>query len=393
MGSGARRFSVRAALFSAAMFMGIGIYVPFFPLWLAEKGMSGPEIATIIAAPLFVRIAFLPALAAFADRLPDLGTAAALYALVAALLLAPLAVFDGFWPILILSAGSLLFWNMLGPMSEAVILAGVTRHGLDYSRVRLWGSVGFIVASLLGAALLRRLPVDAVFVMILACFAFGIFAALALPRVSSRGVASEPFGLRRAFADPVLRRALIAGNLTLASHGAYYTFGSLYWQGQGLGDLTIGLLWAVSVIAEIVFFWCAKLLPAFGARSFIVAGAAGALLRWLLFPFALAPAAALALQVLHAASFAVTHLGVMMAIGAIVTPGHTGRLQATHQFVQGAMLAATTLAAGPLYRWAPPAAFWVMAALTLAALALAWQLPRGIQPQSSGIGGSTSAPA
>jgi MFS transporter, PPP family, 3-phenylpropionic acid transporter len=385
-------FAIRAAAFGMAIFVGVGIYLPFFPLWLAGKGLGGTEIATIVAAPLFARILFMPLLAAAAEKLPDLRVASVLYALAAALFLSTLAFVGSYWPILLLASGAFLFWNTLPPLLDAVILAGVRQHRIDYARVRLWGSVGFVAGSSIAALALGHYASDAVLTLLVVCFFAGSAVALVVPRVSVGGIVAEPYGLRRAFADPVLRRALLAGNLVLAGNGAYYAFGSLYWQAHGFGRGTIGALWALSVVAEVALFWVAKLLPGWGARRFLIAGALGALVRWSLFPLATRPAAALVLQCLHALTFAGAHLGVMMAIGAVAVPGHTARLQGVHQFVGGLMLAVTTLSAGPLYRLAPALPFACMAALAVPALILAFGLRRGLQPQSAVLGGATSAP-
>jgi PPP family 3-phenylpropionic acid transporter len=385
-------FSLRTAGFGAAVFVGVGIYLPFFPLWLAGRGLGDTEIATIVAAPLFARIAFMPLLTATADKLPDLRLASLVYAVAATLLLAALAFVDGYFPILVLASGAFLLWSALPPLLDAVILAGVRQHRINYARVRLWGSVGFVAGSAIAALALPRYSSEAVLALLVACFLGGSAVALVLPRVSSAGITAEPYGLRRALADPVLTRALIAGNLVLAGNGAYYAFGSLYWQAQGFGEGAIGALWAFSVAAEVALFWLAKLLPGWGARRFLIAGAGAALMRWSLFPLATVPAAAMVLQALHALTFAGTHLGVMMAIGAVAVPGHTARLQGVHQLIGGSMLAATTLSAGPLYRLAPALPFALMAALAMPALILALGLRRGLQPQSSGGGGETSEP-
>jgi PPP family 3-phenylpropionic acid transporter len=190
----------------------------------------------------------------------------------------------------------------------------------------------------------------------------------------------------------VLRSALIAGGLVLGSNGAYYAFASLYWASHGFSAGVIGALFAFSVVAEVALFWAAKLLPGWGARRFLILAAVGALVRWLLFPFATTPAAALVLQALHALTFGAAHLGVMMAIGAVGVPGHTARLQGVHQLVSGFSLAVATLAAGPLYRLSPASAFIAMALVAAPGLFLALRLRPGLQPQSAALGGSTVAP-
>jgi MFS transporter, PPP family, 3-phenylpropionic acid transporter len=386
-----RRFSLRVGAFCAAIFVAIGIHLPFFPLWLAGQGLNDTEIAAIVAAPLFLRLVLSPVLAGAADRLPSLAHASALYALIAALLLLGLTFADGFWPILILAAGAMVFWNVLIPLADAVLIVGVRNHGIDYGRVRLWGSVGFIAANLGAAAVLRGLAGDAILLLLGGACLVGSLVGFLLPRVvAPRGV--EPFGVRRALSDPILRRSLVAGGLILAAHAAYYTFGSVYWRGLGFSTGTIGALWAFGVVVEIVLFFSVKHLRGWGARRFLLVGGAGAVVRWLLFPLAATPETAFMSQALHGATFAATHLGVVMAIGSVATPGHTARIQATHQLVAGLLLAVATLGCGPLYRLAPSVAFAGMSCLSAVGIWLAYGLPRGLQPQRAGEGGSMIAP-
>ena len=387
-----RTFAIRSAVFCATVFVGIGISLPFFPLWLAEQGFSGSEIAMIVAAPLFARTIFTPLLAAAADRFSHLALASALYALAAGLLISSLAIFSGFWSVLVISAAAFMVWNTLIPLADTVIIAGVRDHGIDYARVRLWGSVGFIAGSIGAAVAMREFRSDGLFLLLVVAFFAGSLIALALPRVSAAGNPLERVGVRQAFSDPVLRRALFAGNLVLASHAAYYVFGSLYWERHAFSAGAIGVLWSLGVVAEIGLFFAAKLLPEWDARRFLLAGAAGALLRWALFPFATTLVAALPLQILHALSFACVHIGIMMAIGAVATPGHTAQLQAAHQLIGGVLIATMMLAVGPLFRTSPVLNFWLMAALAVPAIVLAAGLRRGLQPQSAASGGSTRPP-
>jgi PPP family 3-phenylpropionic acid transporter len=389
----ARIYAVRAAAFSATFFFANGAYMPFFPIWLASKDLGPSEISIILALPLLIRILLTPLLVGLADRLPSLRAASTLYAfLTAALFIVPI-FHANFWTILIFTGAGLIFWSAVGPFTEAIILNGVREHGVDYGRVRLWGSAGFMLGSLVAAAAVQRFSGDSVLaVLVLAYLASGLIALLS-PRVPSPPATAEKFGLKKAFADPTLRRALIAGTLTLGAHGIFYTFGTLYWQSKGFSSALIGALWAYSVAVEVSLFAVVRrLLPHWGARRFILAGGIAGLVRWSLFPFATVPVAAFALQTLHGATFGMTHLGIMMAIGAVSMPGHTARLQAAYQFCHGSMMAIAMAAAGPLFRLSPTAAFLAAAAVALPSMYLANGLPRGLQPQSAGSGGVTKAP-
>lgn len=155
-------YSLRAAAFSASMFFCNGIYQPFFPIWLDSRHLGPTEISIILAIPLLVRILTAPAIVALADRLPSLRTASTLYAfLTAALMLVPFFRPE-FWPILLFAGAALMFWSALGPFSEAVILWGVREHGIEYPRVRLWGSLGFMLGTLVAAGAVQQLSGDAV---------------------------------------------------------------------------------------------------------------------------------------------------------------------------------------------------------------------------------------
>jgi MFS transporter, PPP family, 3-phenylpropionic acid transporter len=389
----ARIYAIRAAAFSASFFFANGAYMPFFPIWLADKNLGPNEISIILALPLLIRILLTPLLVGIADLLPNLRVASTLYSFLTAALFVVPVIYPNFWTILIFTGAALMFWSAVGPFTDATILHGTREHGVAYARVRLWGSVGFMMGSLVAAAAVQEFSGDSVLAVLVAAYLVSGLVALLSPKVPAPPAAAEKFGLRKAFAEPTLRRALIAGTLTLGAHGVFYSFGTIYWQSQGFSGGLIGALWAYSVAVEVTLFGVVKtLLPKWGARRFILAGGVAGLIRWSLFPFATEPVAAFALQTLHGATFGMTHLGIMMAIGAISTPGHTARLQAAYQFCHGLMMAAAMAAGGPLFRVSPTVAFLAAAAVALPSMYLANGLPRGLQPQSAGSEGATKPP-
>jgi PPP family 3-phenylpropionic acid transporter len=223
----ARMFAVRAAAFSASVLFANGIYTPFFPIWLASKDLGPDQISAVYALPIVVRILLMPFMVGLADRLPSLGATGALYAAIAAVLFSVPILFPSFWVILVFVTAALIFWTAVGPFTDAVIVFGAREHGIDYARVRLWGSVGFMIGSLLAAAAAQRLSSDSVMLALVVSYGAAGLLALLAPRVAAPRVAVEKFGLRKAFADPILRRALIGGTLVLGSHGVFYAFGSL----------------------------------------------------------------------------------------------------------------------------------------------------------------------
>ncbi|WP_026379623.1 MFS transporter [Afifella pfennigii] len=388
----ARAYAFRAALFLAATFFAIGIYLPFFPVWLKAQGLSDGAISATVALPVLVRALIVGVLAAGADRFGELRIGAMLYAAAATAVFLALSLAEGSLAILLVSSVALIFWHALIPLGDAVALQGVVRHGIDYGRTRLWGSVAFIGGNFAAGAAIAVFSVDAVYGLQLAAFFAGIGAAALLPAVGPAAFVGRGRGVFNLPRDRRLILAIVAASFGTASHGAYYAFGSLYWRSLGFSDLTIAALWALGVVVEVGLFFLAHRFVSWGARRFLIAGTLGALLRWSLFAFVTFAPLVFALQALHALTFAATHLGMMKAIGAVAANGHTARLQGFYQLVAGLVLGAGMLAAGGLYTIAPQAAFALMALLGLIGLGLAWQLPRGLQPQSPAGGGSTSVP-
>ena len=127
------------------MFLAVGIYQPFWPVFLKSRGLSAAEIGLIFALASWIRIATGPAIAQIADRS---GRAKATLVVVAALCLAIYTGFyaaQGFWPILLIMLPASICFQPMIPLIESQTMAAVRRERLDYGRIRLWGSLTFIL--------------------------------------------------------------------------------------------------------------------------------------------------------------------------------------------------------------------------------------------------------
>jgi PPP family 3-phenylpropionic acid transporter len=68
-------FAPRLASYYAAYFIGLGVQLPFFPVWLAAKGLEPRTIGLVLALPMFVRLIAVPVMTRAADRHNALRTA------------------------------------------------------------------------------------------------------------------------------------------------------------------------------------------------------------------------------------------------------------------------------------------------------------------------------
>lgn len=371
----------RAALFYILFFAAMGAYLPFWPVWLADWGLTEAEVGLYVSAALAFKVIAgvgAPMLADFTGR-PRRMTAA-LSLLAAALFIGHLGIgAPGLLFVATLAAAGAMAG--VGPLGDALGLAGARSRGYDYARVRSAGSAAFLLASLATGWAMAHLGADAALWLIVASFALLAPVALRHPGEAARGegVARASLGeaLRLARSRPFLLM-ITAAAAAQASHAVMYAYGSLHWREQGLSEGVIGALWAFAVAAEVAFMLVAG--PALArigpARAIALAGGAAAL-RWTAMSFDPPFAALWPLQALHAVSFAAAHLGAMGFIATAAPP----RLSASAQGLAGAgavgvgMAAASAAAA-----WAYPVwgagAYWIGTALGLLSLALAARLAR-----------------
>jgi PPP family 3-phenylpropionic acid transporter len=393
-----RRFATHVSLLFAAVSVIIGTNLPFLPVWLDWAGLGAREIAVITATPLMVRVAVTPIIAFAADRAGDhrkflIGLSwAGLAGLVA------LAQSRGFWPILFWTLMFSLAWTTILPLTETVAMSGVKAAGLDYGRMRLWGSLSFIAASLVGGWVVEGLGSGSAIWLVVIGAGLTVAAAHGLQRPIGLGrlkAATSPPRLSVSEATSLLRSRiflvfLAAAGLVQAAHAVFYTFGTLHWRDLGLSTGWSGALWAISIVAEVALFaYSAAVVRRIGPVELIVSGAGAAVVRWLAMGFEPPLALLVPLQLLHALTFGATHIGAIHFIGRAVPEMQAGTAQALYASVTGGIaMGATMLIAGPLYAVYAGRAYWAMAVVAAVALAASLVLlkekPRSVlfQPHS-----------
>jgi PPP family 3-phenylpropionic acid transporter len=371
----AARGDARAvSTFFATLFLGVGVHLPFFPVFLAGRGLGADEIGIVLAAPMAARALLLPLLGHAADRIGSLTRAIAAYAAAAFLAFWLIGPAEGFLPLLAASMLLAVFWNAQVPLADAVAMRLARTAGANYGRMRAWGSTAFIAGSFLGGAVIERAGSEAVFWLLAATFTLTLGAAFALAR---RPVAAppptRPPQLRGTFS--ALRPALpivVACALVQGSHTMLYGFGSLAWERAGFSGTEIGVLWSVSVGAEIALFALsgrhAGRLPAAGLAA---VGATAALVRWAALALAPGYAVTVGLQLLHGLSFGATHLAMVRHVAESAEPGRQGGTQALGATIVALFMASSAAASGPLYGAYGTAAFAAMAVPSLVALVVA----------------------
>jgi MFS transporter, PPP family, 3-phenylpropionic acid transporter len=376
------------AALSAAYFSHIGIVNTFISLWLKEIGYGVAVIGLIASVQAFSRLAAPYAWAWLGDH-----TGRQAHLLRISSCLALIGSLGFFWPeggALWLMACLLFMYlnnSALMPMSESALSQVVTQNGVFnvklHGRVRLFGSLGFMLTVLAAGAWfeafgMRHFPLLCMLTLVML-----VISCWQVPemREATAQEAAPPVW-------PVLRQPLVAWMfvsiaLHVLSHMAMYVFFSLYCDELGYSKTTIGLLWAVSVIIEIGWFFTqGRWLPKLSMPAWLMVGAAVAAFRfamtagmgdvlWVLF----------AAQCLHAITFAAHHTACMALLAQYFPTNLRGRSMALYTVLGYGIPGVLGSWAGGLISeaYGMRSLFWISSAVALIAAASAfkvWRLHR-----------------
>ncbi len=378
--------ALRLASFYGAVFLLIGIFMPFFPVWLKSRHLDEVEISLILAAPLLSRVLFTPLISFFADHLGNRRlvlirlTWGSFFALLAFL------PAQDFWVLLFISMSFGIFWTSIMPLTEAIAMTQVRQQGLDYGRIRLWGSLSFIAASLIAGLLVDLWGEASILYMMLFAMATTIIAAYALPcdatkRQLEKTAPLPPIHWRdaaRLMRSKLFILFLLTSACIQATHAIYYSFGTLHWQSLHIAVGLIGALWAVGVLAEVTLFaWSNVVIECIGPTRLLVFAALGAVVRWSVTAFDPPLGLLFLIQVLHAASFGAAHLGAIHFIARAVPERYSATGQGLYAaFAMGVIMGLMTIISGTLYANFEGKAYLAMALLGTGALLGALVLDR-----------------
>lgn len=294
----------------------VGVFQPYFGLYLQSLALSSWEIGLILSQMALMRLCSPGVWGWLADRLhvriPLVRLAAAV----------SVVVFNGFFfsrtlvPLLGAMALLAFFWSAALPLMETLVFDHLHAEPARYSRIRIWGSIGYIVTVLATGALLDYWPPASVLWISLLLMGGILACALVVPESPTPPQHVDTPPVSTILAQPRVRALLGACLLMSAAHGALYLFYSIYLAGHGYSKTLVGSLWFLGVVAEIgVFFFMARLLRRFTLRQVLLASFAAAALRFLLIGWGIDSLPLLLFaQLLHGLTFGAYHAAAIAAI-------------------------------------------------------------------------------
>ena len=288
----------------------LGLVVPFLPVYLDGKGFSSLQIGEVLAVFTATKIIGPTLWAMMADKSGKQLAIIRLGSLLACICFCALFWVSGYWPITFVLAVFSLFWTAILPQLEVLTLRSVRRNTKIYARVRLWGSIGFIVLAVLAGEVIEQTSSEAfTYLGLLTLVALYLSTLLLKEPHHQVSLQVNEYSIFAKLIEPSFVLFFFAGLLLQISFGPYYSFFALYLRDLNYPGYAVGMYISLGVIAEIgIFLVAGRLYQLFGVRLLLAFSLVVTAVRWFVTGHFADNFIILAvIQLLHAASFGLYH--------------------------------------------------------------------------------------
>lgn len=313
-------------------FAALGGFIPYWSLYLKDFGFNPIEIGELSALLVGTKIIGPILWGWIADHTGKSIGIIRLAAFFSTLIFAGFLWAHDYVGFALITIGFSFFWNAMLPQFEAVTLTHLRNESHRYSRIRLWGSIGFIVAVLSIGAILEHYPVSLLPLIIATLLLLNAGITFVTPEAKSISLDKATHGILKIIKMPEVLAFMAVNVLLQMAHAPYYVFYSIYLKHAQYSAMVTGLLWALGVLAEIVLFiYMRNLLKHCSLRAILLLSLALATARWLMIGWGSEYLWVLIVaQLFHAATFGGTHVVAMYLLQRYFGEQHQGKGQALY---------------------------------------------------------------
>lgn len=345
-----------------------GIFLPFWSVWLEDKGVSSEQIGALFSLGLLLRfcsnIILLP-------RLKTAKTTLKLLCYLSFSILLCLLVLVFFQDWYALAALTLLLNFLMGPMVPLGDIIGtrlVKQIHINYGQVRLWGSVSFIVGSACVGWAISQFGNESILwlIMMAACLTYCLSLTHLTPQIKdSTHLTQHRINLRTLLIQPKVIYFLLIMGCIQGSHAAYYAFSALYWKSMNISEFNIALLWGVGVFAEVLLMRFNDLFfDRWTIKKMLLLALITGIIRWFVLSQTTHLTLLILVQTFHAFTFALAHLAAMRFIAKQADHLMVGYQTLYSSFSLGLVMALLTYVSGWVYQPQDSTLFlWMVAIL------------------------------
>lgn len=326
----------RLSSFYFFYFAALGALLAFWGLYLKQIGFDASQIGELMAMLVATKIVAPHFWGWLADRSSRRMRLIRLNTLISMLTFAGFLYRQDYLWIAGVTVCFSLFWNAVLPQFEAATLRHLQAQPQLYSRIRLWGSLGFVCAVLgIGRLLDDNLDIAWLPLLMAGLLACNWLSAMTIPEAPPQIESHSGHSAWRLMLRGETLAFFTVYLLLQISHAPYYTFYSLYLQQYDYSASQTGLLWSLGVVSEIaIFLTMQSLLKRLGPRNLLLLSLVLTSGRWLAIAYGSGwPQIVIAAQLLHAASFGITHVVAMQLLQTYFGSAHLSKAQGLYSGV------------------------------------------------------------
>ena len=305
----------------------VGALSPFFSLYLADIGLAAYAIGLVNAVLMGTKILAPNVWGWLCDRTGQRLRIITLGSFLSAIFFAGLFFSQSLVPILIIVFCYSFFWNAILAQFDTHTIQCLHAQSHRYGHIRVWGSVGFIVAVVLLGVLFDSYSIRYLIPISWVLLLFIGASCMSLRDAPSTIAQSAPISWVALFRRPPVIAFFVSAFLLQLSFGAYYTFFSLYLESYHYSRTAIGLLWALGVLAEVILFLLIhRIMPKMGVAYLLFISLLLTAIRWWLIAFfADILWVVIVSQAIHALSFGAAHATSIELIRQFFTGSRAGQ--------------------------------------------------------------------
>jgi len=301
-------------LLYAVAYMGHAVYTTFFPVYLDNIGLSKTSIATLLSIGPLVAILAQPVWGSIGDRSKKKNQVLQLLLFGSGISVLLLSLSDHYIYLMVIICLVSFFQTSIYPISDALTLEYLSETNWNFGPIRLAGTVGFAIMSVLFGMLVKE-EMTGIFIVYCTVMLLAVLICFCLPKVKGHQSGGKKVSMWVLFKNRKLVLFLAISFIVQVTLGYYYAFFPIYYREMGADNALLGWSMVISAMSELPFLLFAhKLIKKFGIPIILLSTAFFAGLRWLLLYFVNNPYMVLPIQMLHGALFIVLTVTMAMFI-------------------------------------------------------------------------------
>lgn len=351
----------------------IGVMMPYISVYYKSIGLTASEIGRLMSTFTLSGIlvphfwGWLTAKIGLPKRILQVGILGCFVAVI------PFNWTDQFETLWLLTCLMALFYSALLPMTDSLAVRSIRHLDVPYTRLRVGGSIGYVVAVAGGGFLMGHFGVWIVIPTMCTFLALAVVTSLFLKEQAYEiQTHKETTSFISLVKTPESILFFVLAFLAFMSHAPFNVFFAVHLSNEGYSGEEIGLLMALGVIIEIVLFlFFGNALKRFHVVHIVMLCFVFGIIRWFLVGwFASVLWILVFTQLLHCITFALFHMVSIEQIRRLFPERYAGQGQAMYSaFAIGLGGGLGMVFTGYLWEWAGGAWAFTAASMT-SALAL-----------------------